>query len=277
MPLSIHSNTLSAVARYQASRHQSRWRKAGERLASGRRIHRSSDDAAGLAISVQLQSRVESYRQASRNTGSALAMVRTAESGASGISDTLIRMRELATQAANGALTSTDRGLIDTEYQALLEEVGRLSETTEMRGTELLAGTANTVSFQVGIGSGSDSQIDVAFGGITATSLGVGSSSVAGADGTAATSALDAIDGALEGIGQARARFGASMSRLEAADSFNATASINLEAARSTLADADVAVEAAVFAQAEIGMQASMSLLAAGNPIPNLVLSLLSF
>ncbi|MEM9693151.1 MAG: flagellin [Myxococcota bacterium] len=273
--ISFGSNVLSLfVNRAQANNARAGLQSA-RRLSSGFRINSASDDAAGLAVSEQLRARVASFRQAERNTGSGLAMARTAESGAGGIDDALVRMRELAVQAADGGLSSADRDLLNTEYQSLAAEVDRLSESTEFNGTELLSGAANTVTYQVGINTGAGNTIDVGFGGVSTASLGLSPSGIAGADGSSASSAISALDGALQRIGTTRARFGAAIGRLQVAQDFTVGSRINLEAARSTIADTDVAAEAARFAKSQVRTRAGIGVAAAANQFPRVALRLL--
>ncbi|MEM9695407.1 MAG: flagellin FliC, partial [Myxococcota bacterium] len=153
MSLTINTNVASLKAQSNLNKSQGALGKSFERLSSGFRINSAADDAAGLAVSESLNSRVRSYAVAERNTNNGISMANTAEGGLNEISGVVVRMRELAVQAANGDLTSTDRGFLDTEFQALSSEIDRLAETTEFNGRELLAGTTSTISFQVGIGT----------------------------------------------------------------------------------------------------------------------------
>lgn len=273
--MNISSYLTSLFAQSYLRQHDADRARAGLRIASGRRINSAADDAAGSAISERLSARIESYRRAETNTITGLSMARTAESGAASISDTLIRMRELATQAANGDLTSTDRDLLDTEYQALLSEVDRLSDATEFNGTELLAGGATTLSFQVGVGTSSQDQIDVALGGISTSSLSIDTTLVSDGTGTNASNAISAIDTALEQVSQKRAALGASVNRLDGAAGAIASTRTNHQIALSAIRDADVASESAAYALSGIRSQAAASVMAQANTNATLVLRLL--
>lgn len=273
--MNTSSYLTSLFAQSYLRRHNADRARAGLRLASGRRINSAADDAAGSAISERLSARIESYRRAETNTITGLSMARTAESGAASISDTLIRMRELATQAANGDLTSTDRDLLDTEYQALLSEVDRLSDATDFNGTELLAGGATTVSFQVGIGTTSQDQIDVTFGGVSTSSLSIDATLVSDGTGANASTALSAIDAALEQVAQKRAALGASVNVLDGAAGALVSTRTHHEIALSAILDADVASESAAYALADIRSQAAVSVMAQANTNASLVLRLL--
>lgn len=164
MPLIINTNIASLRAQHAVSASQSRLQTSYTRLSSGFRINAASDDAAGLAVSENLRSQIRSFSVAERNTRNAVGMANTAEGGLSQISDVVIRMRELSVQAANGDLSSTDRGYLDIEFQLLKAEVDRLSNSTALNGTVLLGGTAVSIAFQVGINTTSNDTISMGFG-----------------------------------------------------------------------------------------------------------------
>ncbi|MEM1032041.1 MAG: flagellin [Myxococcota bacterium] len=275
MPLTINTNVASLNAQKSLSKSQKSLQQSFERLSSGFRINKASDDAAGLAVSESLTSRVRSYAVAERNTNNAISMANTAEGGLSEISGIVVRMRELAVQAANGDLTSTDRGFLDTEFQALKEEVTRLSETTQFNGVSLLGGTANSISFQVGINTTSNDTISVEFGGVSISSLGLSGASIAGAGSSNASSAITSIDTALNTVNTTRARFGAATNRLEVAVSNTQTIRTNLAAANSAIRDVDVASETANLARSQVLLQAGTSVLAQANQSPSFALSLI--
>ncbi len=275
MPLVINTNVSSLNAQKNLNKSQGMLQKSFERLSSGFRINSASDDAAGLAVSESLNARVRSYSVAERNTNNAISMANTAESGLGEISGIVVRMRELAVQSANGDLSSTDRGFLDTEFQLLKDEITRLAETTEFNGKELLAGTATSISFQVGINTTSSDTIAVEFGGVSISSLGLSGISVNGASATNATAAIDAIDGALQTVSTQRAKFGAATNRLNIAVSNSQTIRTNLAAATSRIRDVDVADETAQLARSQVLLQAGTSILAQANQSPQSALSLL--
>ncbi len=275
MPLVINTNVSSLNAQSNLSKSQKGLQKSFERLSSGFRINKASDDAAGLAVSESLNSKVRSYSVAERNTNNAISMANTAEGGLSQVSGIVVRMRELAVQAANGDLTSTDRGYLDTEFQALKDEVTRLAETTEFNGVQLLGGTASSVSFQVGINTTANDTISVEFGGVSLSSLGLSGSSVAGSSASNASSAISSIDTALSAVNTSRAKFGAATNRLEIAVGNTQTIRTNLAAATSAIRDVDVASETANLARSQVLLQAGTSVLAQANQSPSFALSLI--
>ena len=202
-------------------------------------------------------------------------MTQTAEAGADNISQVIARMRELAVESSNGSLTSTDRGLLDTEFQALKEEIDRLSDATEFNGTELLAGKSATVSFQVAIGTTTNDRIDIAFGGVGTTALGVEGLAVTGSDATNATAAITALDSALTSVSTTRARFGAASNRLTFALTNSESIRFNLSAADSAIRETDLASETASLARHQVMVKAGTSVLAQANVMPSYALTLL--
>ncbi|HHH31493.1 MAG TPA: flagellin FliC [Polyangiaceae bacterium] len=275
MPLYINTNVASLQAQKNLNGSTMGLQKSFERLSSGYRINSAADDAAGLAISESLKAQTRSFAVAERNANNGISMVNTAEGGLGEMSDMLIRMRELAVQASNGDLTTNDRANIDVEYQELVSEIDRVSNTTEFNGTELLSGASANIDFQVGIGTTADDKITVSFGGIDTTTLGVAGTGVTGADATNAQAAITALDSALDTVSSRRASFGAANNRLQVAVSSNQTIRTNLEAANSRIRDVDVAEETSKMARSQVLQQAGTSVLAQANQAPQLALSLL--
>jgi flagellin len=275
MSLVINTNVASLRTQNAMSISQARLEKSFQRLSSGFRINTAADDAAGLGISESLRARIRSFTVAERNTNNAISMANTAEGGLSQISGIVIRMRELAVQSANGDLTSTDRSYLDTEFQLLKDEITRLAESTKFNSKDLLAGTAMSIAFQVGINTTSFDVIAVTFGGVSLSSLGLSGVNVAGSSSTSATTAIDALDGALAVVSNARATFGAATNRLQIAVANTQTIRTNLEAANSAIRDVDVAEETSQLARTQVLLQAGTAVLAQANQSPQLALTLL--
>ncbi|MEZ4440242.1 MAG: flagellin [Polyangiaceae bacterium] len=275
MALYINTNVASLQAQKNLNGSTMGLQKSFERLSSGFRINSASDDAAGLAVSEGLRAQTRSFTVAERNANNGISMVATAESGLGEVGNMLVRMRELAVQASNGDLGTNDRSNIDAEYQQLIGEIDRVSNTTDFNGVNLLSGTATTVDFQVGIGTTADDKISVVFGGVSASNLGVGSTSVTGATAANAQAAITAIDSAIQTVSSNRATFGAKNNRLQVAVSAAQTMRTNLEAANSRIKDVDVADETSQLARSQVLQQAGTSVLAQANQAPQLALSLL--
>ncbi len=275
MPLVVNTNVASLDAQKNLSRTTSSLQKSFQRLSSGFRINSAADDAAGLGVSEGLKSRIRSFTVAERNTNNAISMVRTAEGGLGEISGIVLRMRELAVQSANGDLSSTDSDFLQTEFGLLKEEITRLANTTEFNGKDLLAGTQGSTAFQVGINTTVDDTISVDFGGVDLSSLGLSGIVISGSSQSNATTAIDAVDGALTEVSTRRSTFGAAQNRLSIAAANSQTIRTNLEAANSAIRDVDVAEETSVLARSQVLLQAGTSILAQANQSPQLALSLL--
>ena len=247
-----------------------------ERLSSGRRLNRSADDPSGVAISESLEALTRSLSAAQRNTTSGVSLASVREGALSSVTDLTTRMRELAVQAADGGLSSTDRGYIDTEFQQLKEEVGRVSGSVEFNGQKVLSGAAGEVNIQVGTGSGAGDQIALKTGGIDTASLGLDGLSLAGGNGASALAALDQLDGAQAAVNMARADNGASLNRLVESQQSSLDRRTSLVAANSTIRDTDFAEETSSLARNQILQAARISVLAAANQGAALALNLLN-
>jgi len=247
-----------------------------ERLSSGLRINRASDDAAGLAISEGLKSDIRSLDVATRNAADGISVVQTADGAMDEISNILIRMRELAMQSATGTVTSPQRGHLDSEFQSLVEEITRIGRGTEFNGVNLLDGSAGVMSLHVGIGNSAASSIDLdlsdAFtgGGLTLTTADIST-----LPGPSAQPVMTVLDSALQKINNGRSKLGAMQNRLESTIRVNLNYQENLAAANSRIRDVDVARETSEFTSAQILQQVGVSILAQANTTPNIALRLL--
>jgi flagellin len=247
------------------------------KLSSGLRINSAADDAAGLAVSEGLRAQTRGFQQAMSNATQGVAMLQTADSALQTVSDTLIRMRELAVQSASDGLTNTERAYVDTEFQALIEELDRIAAVAEYNGVNLLdgtAGTGGTLTFQVGTRNTADDRITVDMDDMDATALGV---NAAGVDTlTNAQAAIATLDSALDTLNTHRAEIGATVNQLgQAIDNLGTTIE-NLSVAEGNIRDVDVARESANFSKAQVLQQAGVAMLAQANAAPQLALRLLS-
>jgi flagellin len=275
MSLTIQTNVASQNAQRHLAATQKMQSQSYERLSSGLRINSAADDAAGLAVSESLGAQIKSYSVAERNTNNGISMAQTAEGALGQVSGILGRMRELAVQGANGDLSGTDRGYLDTEFTALKSEIDRIGTSTKFDGTALLSGATNTITFQVGINNTAADQIQVAFGGVDLTSLGVNASSVSGATAANSQTAITAIDTAIQNTSTLRAGYGASMNRMNVTVSNLQSIRTNMSAANSRIRDVDVAEETASLSRSQVLAQAGVAMLAQANQAPQLALSLL--
>jgi flagellin len=275
MALYINTNVASLEAQSNLSKTQKDQATNFQRLSSGMRINSAADDAAGLAIKENLNAQVKSFSVAERNSNNAISMAQTAESALGQVGSILTRMRELAVQGSNGDLGATDRGFLDTEFQSLRSEITRISDSTIFNSKQLLSGAATTITFQVGINNTTSDRIDVSFGGVDLTALGLAATNVAGATAATSQAAITSIDSAISTVSSRRASFGASMNRLSTTVSNLQSMRTNMSAAHSRIADVDVAEETASMARNQVLSQAAVSVLSQANQSPQLALSLL--
>jgi flagellin len=275
MALTIRSNIPSLEAQKNLDRTNSALQGSFNRLSSGLRIATAADDAAGLAISESMQTQIRSFTVAERNAQDAVSMLQTAEGALGEIHSIMGRLRELAMQGANGSLTSTDRGFLNTEYEAMKSEISRIQDSAKFNGKNLLSQGASTIQFQIGLNNTQSDQLNITFGGFGLTSITAASHVISGSGISEALSALGVIDAALSRISTERAKYGASMNRLNTTISSIQTMRLNLTAANSRIRDVDVAIETSALARNQILAQAGVSVLAQANQLPNLALNLL--
>jgi flagellin len=273
MALVIQTNVASLEAQRNLFKSQNALQTTFNKLSSGLRINTAKDDAAGLAISESLKAQVRTLTVNERNAGDAISMAQTAEGALGEISNIILRMRELATQGANGALQSSDRSFIQTEFSNLQAEIGRIMTSTKFNGKQLITSAATSEQFQIGVANVDSDRISISFGGLDLNAL-KNTATVTG-DATNARSALDTIDTALTRVSQARSRFGAMMNRFETTISNIQSVRLNLAAANSRIRDVDVADEAATQSRNQVLTQAGTSVLSQANQTPQQALSLL--
>jgi flagellin len=246
------------------------------RLSSGYRINRSSDDAAGLAISESLKAQIRGFKQANRNANDGISLVNVAEGGLNSVSNMLVRLRELAIQTSSDTISDRERALVDVEYQQIKEEIERVAQTTQFNGTSLINGTGGMLDFQVGNYNdplNDRISFDAGYGNATLMSLGLTDLNVLSKESSQET--LQTIDDAMSYIGSARAQLGALQNRLQSTSESLATAEENFSAANSRIRDTDVAAESTNLAKNNILMQAATAVLSQANTQQQLALKLL--
>lgn len=279
MAISIVTNTQSLNAQRNLSRTQSRLGQSLSRLSSGLRINQAADDAAGLAISEKLKSQVRSMAQAERNANDGVSLLQVAEGSMSEVSGMLTRMRELAVQASNDTVGTSERTFIQNEIADLRSEVDRIAEVTDFNGTKLIDGTASSLTFQVGVHNTINDRLTLSIADMHASQIGSGAGSqLADVDAstiTGAQTALGILDAAINDVSAGRAQIGAYENRMQITIQNLATARENLSAANSRIRDVDVAAESAELTKQNILMQAGVSVLAQANQAPSIALSLL--
>lgn len=284
MAITINTNIASLNAQRRLGKSTSNLNRTFERLSSGLRIVRASDDAAGLAIADSLRADQRIAGVAIRNANDGVSLISIADGALSEIGNVLTRMAELSEQSANGVLSTTQRSALGAEFTALGSEITRIAATTEFNGLKLLSGGAS-VSLQIGFDSQATSRIG--FSGVQGTlqSLGLAGANnaltVSLNDGTNATAqvaarnALDAVKGAIASLTSNRGTLGAAESRLRVTLNNLQVARENFASAESQIRDVDVASEAASLTRLNILQQAGAAVLAQANQQPALALALL--
>jgi flagellin len=277
MGLRINTNTSSLNAQRVLWGTKINLDKSMERLASGYRINRAGDDAAGLAISENLRAQVRGLKQAARNANDGISLVQVAEGGMNELSSIMIRLRELAVQSASDTIGPVERQFLNVEYDQLVSEVDRIADSTEFNGTQLLSGVGSIMDFQVGTKNNPEIDrisFDSSKADANSAALGVNLTSVA--DKASAQNALSAIDGAITSVSAMRADFGALQNRLQTTVSNIQNAVENMSAANSRIRDTDIAEETSEMTRDHILLQAGTGVLAQANQSANVALNLLN-
>jgi len=285
MAIRIFNNPASTNAQRLLGENNNRLAQSVERISSGIRINKASDDAAGLAVSEGLRSDIRALRQAVRNAHDGVSLVNIAEGALNEQSSMLIRLRELSSQAATGTVGSTERATIQLEFNALRNEIDRISSTTAFNGQNLVDGSlassvssANQILIQVGTDNSVNSRInlnkDIDLQAVTVSALSIDSLSVTSANG--ALTALDSINTAIASVAATRGKVGAVQNRLARTISNISISVENLQAAESQIRDADIAEEVALLTRNQIMVQASTAMVGQANLIPQSILQLLA-
>lgn len=247
------------------------------KLSSGKRITKSADDAAGLAIAVNLDAQTRGLRQATRNANDGISLVQTAEGGLNEISNIVTRLRELSVQAASDTVGEKERGLLNLEYQQLVTEVDRIADATTFNGAQLINGESElgTLDFHVGAYSGEQNVIsfDSTMTNTRADEIGIGGSGIETKED--ANDVMGSLDEALDRVSGMRASLGAIQSRLQSTVNNLEVQTINQDSARSTIQDVDVAASTSALASKQVIKNAGVSTLAQANNIPNSALRLI--
>ena len=275
-PLAIITNIGAITAQKNLRGSLSTQRKAIQRLSSGLRLNSAADDAAGMAVATGLRAQLKGYNQASRNANDAIAILQTAEGAYQNLSDILVRMRELGVQAASDALTDKERAYLNTEFSALKDEIDRVAAVTEYNGQHLLdgtAGSAGTMTFQIGTRNTANDRITILMPSQDATSLLLGPVNVSSL--ALAQSAITSLDTALDTLAVDRAQLGATLNKIGNARTNLGITIENVNDSVSIIRDADIASESATFASSQVLQQSAISMLSSANQIPSLALRLL--
>ena len=295
MALTINNNLMAYNATRNLGNSYNMLSSSVRKLSSGLRVNSSADDAAGLAIRELMRAEIAALNQGVRNANDAISMIQTADGALGVIDEKLIRMKELAEQAATGTYNSDQRLMIESEYQAMASEITRIANATKFNGVYLLNGnlSGNTHDgsglqskgkLKVHFGPNNDCSEDyyyVQIGTATASALGLGNQGVDTRAGfaistqSAAQAALVAIEQAIISKDKIRAALGALQNRLENTVSQLQIQAENIQAAESQISDVDVSTEMTQFVRAQILTQAGVAMLSQANSIPRMALQLM--
>jgi flagellin len=296
MALSIYNNLMAMTAANNLSGAYNNLATSVRRLSSGLRVNSAADDAAGLAIRELMRAEVAALNQGVRNANDAISLIQTADGALGVIDEKLIRMKELAEQAATGTYNSDQRLMIESEYQAMASEITRIANATDFNGIHLLNGNLSSDTFngsglvstgklKVHFGSANDSAEDyyyIQIGDATAKALGVGNTATAGSKAytvstqAAAQTALEGIKDAIISKDKIRASLGSIQNRLENTISNLQIQAENTQAAESRISDVDVSLEMTQFVRYQILSQAAVAMLSQANTLPQMALSLIN-
>ena len=290
----INNNSMATTVANNLTSHYGNLKTTTERLSTGLRVNSAADDAAGLAIRELMRTDITALQQGVRNANDAISLIQTADGALGIIDEKLTRMKELAEQASTGTYDSTQRLMIESEYQAMASEITRIANATDFNGIHLLdgnlssdthvgSGMTSTGKMKIHFGSANDSAEDyyyIQIGTSTASALGVGNQAV-GTDGRtistqeAAQKALVAVTSAVVSKDKIRAHLGALQNRLENTVSNLTTQAENLQAAESRISDVDVATEMTKFVRNQILTQSSVAMLSQANSMPKMAMQLI--
>lgn len=277
MPLVINTNTQSLTSQRYLGVNTMALSKSMEKLSSGFRINRASDDAAGLQLSETLRAQIRGSQKALGNTQDGINVLNIADGAMAQMTENLQRMRELAVQAANDTYDANQRTAMQSEFNQLRLDITRISDSTSFNGRFLLDGTSGAFILQIGPNNAASSSLDIGATGVFAdiddTALGINASSLS--SNANANTALGALDAALVTVNGRRGNIGAISNRLEGTANNLAISIENLSASESRIRNVDVAAESSTLVKYQILQQAAASMLAQANQAPGLALKLI--
>ena len=290
----INHNIASMNAQNSSYTSNYAMQKSIEKLSTGLRVNRASDDAAGLSVSENLRAQVKGLQMADRNAQDGISAMQIAEGALNEVSAILQRMRELSVESATETYTNTDRGYLNQEFEQLSKEITRIAEVTEFNGMKLLNGDWKDKDLQIGANNSTDDRLVTSIGKITAMSLGIEvrtdaavNSTTAATDAaktdtaqvaihnkTYAQQAITELDEAINTVNEQRSDIGSYVNRLEHTVANLKNSALNMQAAESQIRDTDIGNEMANFTKLQVLSQAGTSMLSQANSSTQSVLSL---
>jgi flagellin len=280
----INHNISSMIGQGSLNSQQVSLSKSLEKLSTGVRINRASDDAAGLSVSETMRSKIRGMDRAKSNAEDGIALLQIAEGATGEINNILQRMRELSIQSSTDTMTTTERSYTNKEFGQLMSEITRISNSASYNGMTLLDGAAGSFGVSGGsasvlhIGSGSSASTDrlsITVNSMSLGAIGLNATTTSVSTSATALSALSLIDTAIKSVNTMRSDMGAYVNRLEFAISNLSNQVYNTQDAESRIRDVDFAKETTEFTRSQILTQSATSMLAQANQVPQGVLSLL--
>ena len=280
----INHNISAMIGQTSLANQNKSLSKSLEKLSTGLRINRSSDDAAGLSISESMRADIRGNTRGKANAEDGIALLQIAEGATGEINNILQRMRELSIQSASDTMGTTERSYTNKEFGQLLSEITRISGSASYNGMTLLDGAAGSFGVSGGassvlhIGSGSlaaTDRVSITVNAMTLGALGLSATTTAVSTSATALASLSLIDTAIKSVNTMRSDMGAYVNRLEFAISTTANQIFNAQDAESRIRDVDFAKETTEFTRAQILTQSATSMLSQANQVPQGVLALL--
>ena len=290
MALTIHTNYSSLLTQTNLNKTNNALAVNQQRLGTGLRINSAADDAAGLQIATRMNAQSKGMAVALRNVSDASSLLQTADGALNELTDIMQRMKDLATQSANGTNSSADRNSMQAEYDELGKEMHNIMENTSFAGEKLFGGNGTTgkfgsdITFQIGASADESLNLDLStqvsgLGAVlTASSTSYGATPASGAEittSTAANTQITALSDALDKVGELRGQFGANINRLNHTANNLSNVKDNTEVARGRIMDADFASESAMMSKNSMLMQSGISMLKQTGQMPGMVMSLI--
>src|SRR5574344_392255 len=272
MAIIVNTNVSALKTQKNLNKATNALNKSLERMSTGLKINSAADDAAGMFVSNKLETQIRGSKVANSNVATGINVLQTAEGVLNVVNDNILRIRDLAVQAANGVYDAASLAAMQSEIDARIAEIGRVQSAAQFNGINVFGTGLGTtgLTLQVGANSDANNQITIAATNFATITVAATVATTAGA-----TAAITAADTALGTIATRKATYGATQNRLSSAQDTLTTTVENASAAKSTIVDADIAEESANYTKSQILQQTSATLLVQANQLPSLALSLI--
>ena len=275
MALTVNNNLVAFRAANTLNSTQGALSQTLARVSTGLRVNSAADDAAGSAVAANLSTQARSGRQAIRNANDGISVIQTAEAATKEVGNILDRMRELAVQSSSETLANSERDYINDEFDALSDEIERIADATEFNGLNLANGDKSTLTVQVGVTAGTESEVSISLGDISISNLGVATTDADLTVASSAQTAITTIDTAIDSVNSIRASYGATQNRLDSSINNMSAYVESLTGAASQIMDADYAHETAEMTRLQVMQQAGVAALGQARSMNTSVIGLL--